>query len=319
MISPLMKNIVVLYSGDDWEEMTLSETTRKSFEKFHQLGEEKGVAFFRSSIDWYNSSQGTFEKAWAFRNETWVRVETAIHPDGVLDKTFGHLNSQLLETKLSMLERFPVVNHPFFGLLLDNKFYQAVLFREHMPKTILAHNRRELQAGLTQLPGERLVLKPLSGSGGDGVYVVEKTALPEAIDFPLIAQEFLSTYHGVPGFSENQSVADLRLVYIGRNISYALSRVAKAGSLLTNFHKGASVVRVPEASIPQDARLLCEKILDQLALFPHSMLSIDLMYDMNKKPHLIEINTKPGFDLLYLMNDQDLIKKYFDDLNRLFS
>lgn len=313
-----MKNIVVLYSGDDWKEMTLSETTKKSFENFHRLGMENGVAFFRSSIDWYDSTQGVFKKAWAFRNEAWERVESPIKPHGVLDKTIGKQNSELLEVKLTMLEQFPIVNHPFFGLLLDNKFYQAVLFREYMPKTLLAHNLDELKRNLHQIPGERVVLKPLSGSGGDGVLVVDKMAIPEALSFPLIVQAFLEAYPGVPGFSKEQSVADLRLVYLGEKLSYALSRVAQKGSLLTNFHKGATVVRVPDSSVPKEALALGEKILEKLSLFPQSTLSIDLMHDLDGKPYLIEINTKPGFDLLYLMEDADLMKSYFEDLNRLF-
>lgn len=314
-----MKNIVVLYSGDDWDEMTLSQTTKTSFENFHRIGLENGIAFFRSSIDWYDKERGVFKKAWAFRKEEWIRVDEDIKPAGVLDKTIGEKNSLFMETKLAMLSNFPVVNHPFFSLLLDNKFYQALLFEELMPKTVLAHNLEELTHQIQKLKGSRIVLKPLSGSGGNGVLILSRESLPEDLLFPLIAQEFLEAYPGIPGFSKETSVADLRLVYIGGKLLYALSRVAKGDSLLTNFHKGAAVVRVPLEAIPQAALTLAEKVSARLALFPRGTFSVDIMYNLEEIPFLIEINTKPGFDLLYLMDDIKLTERYFEQLQQLFN
>lgn len=316
-----MKNIVVIYTSDDWEKEIpfMNETTRLAFEDWHERGLKKDYAFFRACIHWYDPKTGTFSKAWAYRDKKWIRVDGPLHPDGVYDKTPGKENARLLDIKMEMLSRFPVVNHPFFNLFFDNKFSHSLVFGEYMPQTLLAHDLATLQEALQKIPGEKIVLKPVSGSGGQGVFILEKAkVLAEAIVFPVLAQEFLSAYKGIPGFSEEENVADLRLVYIGGKLCYALSRVAQKNSLLTNFHQGARAVLVPNERIPESAMLIAQKIVKRLSLFPKNNTSLDFMFDEQKKPYLIEINTKPGFDLLHLVGDDTLKEEYFEAFCTLF-
>ncbi len=314
-----MKNIVVLYTGDDWDTMVLSDMTRRAFEEWHEKGLQEGVAFFRSSIDWYDDARGVFKKGWAYREKEWHRIDKPIVPTGVYDKTVGTSNLALTERKLGMLRFFPVINHPFFGLFLDNKFSQALLFKDIMPQTALVHSIAELEEKAKQFSGEKIVLKPLSGSGGNGVRILSKNALgSERLEFPLLLQAFIEAYRGIPGFSEEASVADLRLVYIDGTLAYALSRVARTDSLLTNFHQGATPLAVPLTAIPSDTQALANKIAEQLSLFPKSIFSLDFMHDKNGKPLLIEMNTKPGFDLLFLLGDEQLKNSYFHRFLSLF-
>lgn len=77
-------------------------------------------------------------------------------------------------------------------------------------------------------------------------------------------------------------------------------------------------MRVPDTVIPEDAVELGSAICEQLASFPQKVFSVDIMYDLQENPHLIEVNTKPGFDLLYLMRDDTLMRSFLADLLRLF-
>jgi len=190
-----MKKIVVIYKGDDWgkEVPITSEPTRKAFEDWHKRGLDLGVEFYRASIYWFDIKKGFLNKSWAFRSGSWIKVETSIKPDLIFDKTAGKSDYELFDLKKKILEKVKIFNDPMFGNFMDNKLSQIMLFSEFMPSTHLVNFESELSGVLKNIKSSKVVIKPIYGSGGFGIEILEKDKVKSVVTkgFPILVQEFI--------------------------------------------------------------------------------------------------------------------------------
>ncbi|HLM83857.1 MAG TPA: YheC/YheD family protein [Candidatus Bathyarchaeia archaeon] len=314
------KKIVVVYKGDDWKKKLPLEkhpTTRESFEDWHERGLARGVEMFRASIQWYDEKKNVFRKTWAYRDKKWLKSDQPIKPDLIFDKIAGKFDYDFFEQKLRISRRVKIFNSPLFRTIFDNKLNQYIIFKDFMPASYLADSKRDLIEGLKKIKSKKVVLKPFYGSGGFGITITEKKkAASLKLEYPILVQEFVKSNKGVPGFSKKSEVADLRMVFFNHKLIYALSRIAKRGSLFTNFHQGATAVLVPEKNIPQSAKKIVTAITSRMKIFPQANYSIDLIYTNAGKPVLMEINTTPGFDLLHLVGNEKIKNKNFLELTK---
>jgi glutathione synthase/RimK-type ligase-like ATP-grasp enzyme len=309
----MKRKIVIMYSGDDWHKnipfSKQSFETRLSFEDWYERGVQYNIQFYRASITWFDQKTGTFTKSWTFESGKWIKISKSIKPVAIYDKTIGKNDYITFEEKMKIFQKVPILNHPLFRTITNNKLSQYMLLGEHMPQTLLANNKKELLSALESLKGSRVVIKPLHGSGGFGIFIGKKTeAQKKRLTYPVIAQEFITSTKGIPGFSQKDEVADLRLIYTNHTLVYALSRIAKKGSLFTNFHQGASAVLVPKNKIPKDLLRMATNITKKLSAFSHANYSLDFIFDDNGKPILVEMNTTPGFDLLRIVGTEQVKK-----------
>lgn len=311
------KNIVVIYWSDDWKKelpMSHAPETRKSFEDWHVRGLKEDIKIFRASIEWYDEKTSSFKKAWAYRDGAWKKINKSVKPDLIFDKIKGVRNYSLYDLKMKIARKVKFFNNPLFRIIVDNKFSQYLLFDEFMPKSYLANDRLEFKKAIKRVKSEKAVIKPLFGSGGFGIKIAEKKkTLATRVEFPVLIQEFIESEKGIPGLSKGKEVADLRLVFINHKLVYALSRIAKKGSLFTNFHQGAGAKLVEEKSIPASVVVMAKKIIAKLFLFSEAHYCLDFIFDNSGRPYLLEMNSTPGFDLLYLLNDETAIKKNFSE------
>ncbi|EKE15980.1 MAG: hypothetical protein ACD_11C00057G0005 [uncultured bacterium] len=312
------KKIVTIYYEDDWNKEGVpidSEPTRKSFEDMHERGFKKGYEMFRASIQWYNLKSGTFEKTWKFRNGEWIKEEKPVRPDLVFDKVGGVRDYEFFDLKMKMAQKSKVFNHPLFKTIYSNKLSQYLILSDFMPKSFLAIDKKELEEALKNILSEKVVLKPVYGSGGFGIIITEKSkAISEWGEYPVFIQEFIKNENGIPGFSKEGEIADLRMIFFNHEFRYALSRIAKKGSLFTNFHQGATAVMVPEDKIPDSAKAMAAEIIKKLSVIKKAHYSLDFMFTKEGMPLLIEMNTTPGVDLLREVGDENLWEENLDDL-----
>lgn len=309
------KNVVVIYTGDDWHrEIPISyEETRRAFERWHMMALEKNIQMYRASVDWYDSQKNVFIKAWAFRDGSWQKIEKEISADLIYDKTPGSSEHKLFDLKMSMGKNAVIFNSPLFRTMVDSKLSQYGLFCEHMPKTVVALNAADLKSAIEKIGTEKIVAKPLQGSGGFGIVIGDKqTILKEEFTYPMLLQDFVKNENGIPGFSQLGELADLRITYINHEPLYALSRIAQGGSLFTNMHQGATSKRVPLEKIPESVWEITKKITEKLKMFSRAQYSLDFFFDENGKPLFIEMNTVPGLCLIEALNDDELRQKDFD-------
>lgn len=310
------KKIVVIYSGDDWhKEIPFSSpATKISFENWHERGLQENVEFYRASIKWFNKKNLTFSKSWAYRDKVWIKVTVPVKPDLIFDKVAGKHDYALFDWKMRLAQNIPIFNHPLFRTIADNKLSQYLILGEFMPQSFLATNITELQVAAKKIKSSKVVLKPIYGSGGIGIVIDEKKkALQTKLTYPVFAQEFIVSQKGIPGFSQKNEVSDLRLIFMNHKLVYALSRIAKKGSLFTNFHQGASAVLVPKKYIPKNVQTMTKKIIQKLSVFPSANYSLDFIFTNSGKPLLVEMNTTPGFDLLHIVGDEKTKNKNFQE------
>lgn len=308
------KNIVVIYSGDDWDkEIPISsEPTRKNFEDWHERGEKIGISFFRSSIHWFDLEKGYFIKGWAYRNKKWLKIEEPIFADMIYDKVYSKYDYELFSLKLAISQKIKMFNHPLSRTSLDNKLTQYLILKEFMAPSFLATNQEEFLKEIEKISTKKVVVKPLYGSGGNGIVIEEKEKINiKDLVFPVLLQEFILSEKGIPGFSEKNEVSDLRMIFINHKFIYALSRIAKNGSLFTNFHQGATAAFVPEEKIPSQIYSIVEKIIDKLKIFSETQYSLDFIFNNSGEPILVEINSNPGGDLLHMLGSEELKEKFF--------
>jgi glutathione synthase/RimK-type ligase-like ATP-grasp enzyme len=253
-----------------------------------------------------------FKKAWAYRDNKWKKINKAIKPDVIFDKLAGKNDYPMFEYKIALSQKVKMFNHPLFRTMLDNKLAQYLIFKEFMAKSFLATNKKEYSTQIKKINSSKVVVKPLYGSGGFGILIDEKEKSKKLVtDFPVLIQEFITSEKGIPGFSKNKEVADLRMIFTNHRLIYALSRIAKKGSLFTNFHQGATAILVPEETIPQSAQIMAKKIVEKLKLFPEANYSLDFIFTNTGKPILVEMNTTPGFDLLNIVGTEKIKEKNF--------
>lgn len=307
-----MKKVVVIYTGDDWSSAIPIGyvMTRKAFERWHTQGLEYGVEMYRASVDWYDVEKNVFNKSWAFRDEKWQRIEQPIMADLIYDKTPGAKEHLLYDLKMAMNGKSAMFNSPLFRSMVDNKLSQYAIFSEHMPCSFVATNKNELAEVVKKVVSSKIVVKPLQGSGGFGIVIDDKDAiLKNEFVFPVLVQEFINNKNGIPGFSKEGELADLRITFMNHEPLYALSRIAKKGSLFTNMHQGAESVRVPLEAVPESVWKVTENIIKKLSMFPKAQYSLDFFFAEDGKPFFIEMNTVPGLCLIEALNDKELQKR----------
>ncbi|MEI7890471.1 MAG: YheC/YheD family protein [bacterium] len=315
-----MKNIVIAYAGDDWKKEIpiTNEGTRLAVQDWMKRAEKANIELYRASIKWYDLEKNVFTKAWAYRNNVWEKIEKEISPDLVYDKILSKYDYPMLEFKLQMAQKTILFNSPLFRATFNNKLSQYVMFGEFMPMSKVANNKAELIAAIGKFSAEKIVIKPLYGSGGFGIFIGErKKALSENYSFPVLVQEFVLSEKGIPGISKETEIADLRLVYQGGKLAYALSRIAAPKSLFTNLHQGASGKMISLDLIPKNLEEILKRINKKINVFHNPQYSLDFIFDNFGKPYFIEMNTTPGIDLVTMLADEKTKQENFESISEL--
>jgi glutathione synthase/RimK-type ligase-like ATP-grasp enzyme len=299
-----MKKILILYGRSDWKKNKPFEKVmyQFSYEYFYGLAEKNGLKLYRSSYQWYDSKKKIFKYAWERKDGQWKRTRD-IHPDLIHDKTKSRLEVHFFKEQLE--KHFKIINDPEFTLLADNKLFTSLIFPKHFKRYYKITTASDLKDLAKIIKGNRIVLKPIQGSGGEGVRIVPKKSLGrEKISGPVIAQEFIDSSFGIRGLVKG--VHDLRLVFINDKLIYSYIRQPKKGSLLANLAQGGSMFIVDPRRLPASIKPLVRDVLDVFHFYHPKIFTIDLIFDKNQNPWIVELNTMPG---MYFSDDQ---KKWMD-------
>ena len=146
--------------------------------------------------------------------------------------------------RVAMRHGVVVLNDPNGLAKAMNKMYFQLFPEEVRPRTLITHDRDEIKAFAKEM-GEKVVLKPLQGSGGQGVFLVDASQsanLNQMIDSLtrdgyVIAQEYL------PAAQEG----DTRLFLMnGQPLRYrgrvaAFRRVRSGDDMRSNIHAGGKL------------------------------------------------------------------------------
>jgi glutathione synthase len=151
-----------------------------------------------------------------------------------------------------------VVNSPR-GLRDANEKLYATFFPEVMPDTIVTSDKEQVLAFCRQMGGQ-VVIKPLSGAGGDGVFLLR--------DGDLNANAIIETVTHVgrrvamvQRFLPEVKVGDKRILLLDGEPLGAILRVPKSGDVRSNIHVGGSVVK---AEVDDRDRAIIDAIAPRL-------------------------------------------------------
>ena len=151
-----------------------------------------------------------------------------------------------------------VVNDPRALRDANEKLY-ATHFVSVMPDTLVSSDQAQIRAFCREMGG-KVVIKPLSGAGGDGVFLL----LESDLNFSAIVETV--THVGrrmamVQRFLPEVSVGDKRILLLDGEPLGAILRVPKQGDVRSNIHVGGSVVK---AELTDRDKVIVSTVRDKL-------------------------------------------------------
>ena len=289
-----MKKVMILFGRSDWEKAKSfsNQDYQYSYEYFYELCKANGIQMYRASYQWYDYEKNLFKYAWIYEGSggKWQKVEN-IEPDLIYDKTKSR--AEVYYKKELIAQTYPFINDLNFTKIVDDKFVTSLIFPQWSKKSYLIKTKADLEKVLPSLKTAKVVIKPLSESGGKGVQLLKKTELGQVkFSGENIVQEFIDSSKGVPGVSVGMH--DLRLVFIGEKLNYAYLREPKVGSFLANLAQGGKLTIVPIENLPKALAPIVEFINETFSSFSDRIFAIDFMFDENQKPWIVELNSMPG-------------------------
>jgi glutathione synthase len=199
-------------------------------------------------------------------------------------------SSGIIFGRVAMRSGVIVLNDPDGLAKALNKMYFQYFPEEVRPRTIITRETREVKK-FAQEEGGNIVLKPLQGSGGQGVFLVRKDDLSnlnqmiEAVsrDGYVIAQEFLPA--AVEGDTRMFLMNGLPLRHKGRYCAFR--RVRTGDDIRSNIHAGG---KLRAAELTDDHFRIAEMVRPKLVQDGMFLVGLDIVGDK-----LMEINVfSPG-------------------------
>ena len=196
----------------------------------------------------------------------------------------------ILFGRVAMRRGVIVLNDPNGLAKAMSKMYFQTFPEEVRPRTLITRDRDEIKAFASE-EGGTIVLKPLQGSGGQGVFLVRPDDVPnlnqmiDAVsrDGYVIAQEYL------PAAAEG----DMRLFLMnGEPLRYkgkyaAFRRVRTGGDMRSNIHAGG---KLRQAEIGETELRVAEIVRPKIVSDGMFLVGLDIVGDK-----LMEINVfSPG-------------------------
>ncbi len=131
-----------------------------------------------------------------------------------------------------------VINNPT-GIRESNEKLYSLFFPKVIPQSIVTKNISQLEDFLEESGGQ-MVVKPLDGHGGEGIFYVRKGDRNASVILETITK-FESEYVIAQKFIEEVSEGDKRIIVLNGEPLGAVLRVPKpGGEFRSNFHSGGS-------------------------------------------------------------------------------
>jgi glutathione synthase len=231
----------------------------------------------------------------------------------------GFYSSVQFQTEMIPLHDFDVIfmrdNPPLDGLVLNfldsikddvfiinaidglreanNKIYTASYYdpeRALIPATHVSKNIDYLLRIIQESPNDKMIMKPLDGFGGNGVIVIEKSAMQNIrslLDFYINRERGKSNYVILQEYIEGAEEGDVRVLMLNGKPIGALRRRPAKGDARSNISAGG---KVEKYKLTKADKILCEKIGEKLVRDGIYYAGLDII---NGK--LIEVNVmSPG-------------------------
>jgi ribosomal protein S6--L-glutamate ligase len=171
-----------------------------------------------------------------------------------------------------------------------------------IPRTVMAHDRREVPLAIRRIGGLPAILKLIQGTQGVGVMIAHTLAEIESILGTMkdLGQEIL-----LQEFIHESKGSDLRALVIGDRVVGAMRRKAPAGEFRSNLHRGGEGKPVDLPRPHADLAVRAARILGL------ELAGVDML-ESKGGPKVMEVNSSPGFEGLERATGVDIAGKIVD-------
>jgi glutathione synthase len=176
--------------------------------------------------------------------------------DAVFQRTDPPVDSDYVVATqiLTLCERTLVLNRPQ-GLLAYNEKLGALLFPDLVPETIVTRRIEDLREFLAR-QGGRMIVKPLDGKGGEGVFQVLEDD-PNTSSLLEQVTGFGARWAMAQQYIAEVATGDKRILLLDGELLGAVLRVPPAGEIRANLHVGA---RPSKTEITEADRRIIERL-----------------------------------------------------------
>lgn len=171
--------------------------------------------------------------------------------------------------------------------------------------------------------GDRVVVKPISWSGGYGINFYGKDEMnnPEVFEkysgteWLHLIQDYKNFSQWAPGITNGTH--DLRIVFFGTRPAFSIVRVPAEWSLKSNIAAWWYQFSLPLNDIPQEVIEMCQQAQEALWVTIADMYSLDFAYcKEEERRYIIEMNSSPG--IWFPDEDRAYQEQFFMDVATYF-
>jgi len=173
----------------------------------------------------------------------------------------------------------------------NNKLYTTTFHDPHntfLPVTHVSKNKNYLKKVIEESTNDKMILKPLDGSGGSGVIVLERGAksnINSLLDFYIDRGE--QNYVILQEYIEGAEQGDIRVLMLNGKAIGAYRRQPAEGDIRANIQAGGSAHRY---TLTESQKHICRKIGPKLVADGLYFVGIDMIGEK-----ILEINVlNPG-------------------------
>lgn len=174
----------------------------------------------------------------------------------------------------------------------NNKLYTTTFNDPNntfLPITYVSKNKEFIRQMIDDMPGDKVILKPLVGSGGHGVIVLEKNAqsnINSILDF-YIHGSGDSNYIIIQEYIEGAEEGDIRVLMLNGKFIGAYNRKPPEGDIRANIQIGGTAHKY---NMTDSQMAVCRKIGPRLAADGLFFVGVDMIGDK-----ILEVNVlNPG-------------------------
>lgn len=174
----------------------------------------------------------------------------------------------------------------------NNKLYTTTFNdpgNSFLPITYVSKNKEFIRQMIEEMPGDKVILKPLVGSGGHGVIVLEKNAqsnINSILDFYIHGQGD-SNYIIIQEYIEGAENGDVRVLMLNGKFIGAYNRKPPEGDIRANIQVGGTAHKY---KMTESQMAVCRKIGPRLASDGLYFVGVDMIGDK-----ILEVNVlNPG-------------------------
>ena len=278
------------------------ESLHATYRLFSELAGQKGGKLYIANFEKY--SEKVLEKAYVYE-DGWKEVED-VELDVVFDKYKFDDETRKFKQELQM--EVPVINRYELEEICKDKLLTYKKFPDFVPETKKA-TRINVEKILKKY--EKAVSKPRYDFGGHGVEVVERPAQVEPARDKIL-QAFVDSTEGYDPL-RIEGVHDLRVIVVSGKPLTAYFRMANGG-YISNVSRGGSTKYIDIDQVPDSAMEIVETVIDEFSEYDPTIYSVDMVFDSEGKPHILEFNSKPALDM---HDDEEITERKRPAMERL--